>query len=156
MSFKNYLMVGPSLAFVLGKCDPQSRDLTPLVVEISRLNQLLFSLVDCVGCTLEIIWLRDIQTGFCAYLRFESATFGVGSKRFINSPTPPSKTYYLIKNKESPETLDALSEVIDHVVDHVISSSSSSRSSTYIFYPTQDRTRYLQSRCYYQMSNAPC
>ena len=55
---------------------PQSRDLTPLPS----------------GCTLEIMWPRNIQNGFeniCASLEFEADTFGVESNRFTNSATPP-------------------------------------------------------------------
>ena len=64
---------------------------TSLAVTISQLNQLLIPLVHRVGCTLEIMWLGNIQSGlniYCASMGFEPDTFGVESNRFTNSATP--------------------------------------------------------------------
>ena len=69
---------GLSQRFVLviaDKCDPQSRGLTQL-----PLNQLLITLVHRVGCTLEIMWPRNIQNDFeifCTSLGFEPDIFCV-------------------------------------------------------------------------------
>ena len=52
------------------KCDPQSRH-NSLAVTILRLNQILITLVHLdFGCTLDIMWPKNIQNGFKMFVLF--------------------------------------------------------------------------------------